>query len=333
MSVEIDTFDEADAEEWDHIVRRADNGTVFHEYEMLRAMERHSSSSLHALVGYKGQEAVGVLPVYEIRKGGVGTAFSPPPRLGIPYLGPLHICDQPLKQRKLERRKRRFVEGCLEWIDAEIGSRYYHLVTVVDYDDPRPFTWNEYDVTPYHTYTIDIDRPESDLLDSFSRDLRSSIRSDEGRCRIEDRGEAGIEFIHEQVNSRYEAQDRTYTVPLEFLLECYRTLPDGSVRAYVGEVDDEWVSGILVFEDDSTVYYSEGGGKPDVDFPINEFLHWHIIQRARANDVETYDLCGANTPRICGYKSKFNPDLRTNYEIEDGTLLLRAASSLYRRIR
>ncbi|MHC3436923.1 GNAT family N-acetyltransferase [Natrialbaceae archaeon A-gly3] len=332
MSIEIVELE--DGEQWDEYVDRSSAGTFFHRYGVLQTAEEHAGASLYPLVGYKGEEPVGLFPTFEIRKSAVSTIFSPPPGQGMSFLGPVSLNDGKLKQRKRERRRRRFVEGCLEWLEERVGPSYYRVVTSLAYDDSRPFTWNDYEVTPRHTYLLDLTREPDELKRSFSKSLRRYLEpDDEERFRIEQRGEDGIRFVHEQVRSRYEAQGKTYTVPVEFLLDLYEELPDGSVRPYIGEIDGERTSGIVTFEGESTIYYSAGGGKPDAEYPINDLLHWQIIRDARDRGVETYDLCGANTPRICEYKSKFNPNLGTYYEIEKGTRILQTAANLYKKYR
>ncbi|ELY45809.1 lipid II:glycine glycyltransferase FemX [Natronorubrum tibetense] len=334
MSIDIDTLEPTEREQWDDYVEQSPMGTFFHRYDVLEVIERHASAELHPLVGYKGQEPVGIFPVFEIRKGGVSTAFSPPPGLGLPFLGPAHLNENKLKRRKLEQRRKRFVDGCLEWIDEVSGPRYTRICTSVTYDDPRPFSWNDYDTRPLHTYLLDLDRDEEQLKRSFSKSLRRYLDPDDSdRFSIEEGGTDAIGFIHEQIRSRYEAQGRRYRVPLEFLTDLFESLPDGRVRPYVADVDGERASGIIVFEGQSTIYYSEGGGKPDVEYPINDLLHWRIIRDAKDRGVETYDLHGADSPRICEYKSKFNPDLGTYYELENGTPLMNVVSNLYQKYR
>lgn len=334
MSIEITTLDAADREQWNEYVHRSPAGTFFHRYDILEVIERHADARLYPLIGYKGQEPVGVFPVFEIRKAGIATVFSPPPGLGLPFLGPAHLNEDGLKRRKLERRRKRFVEGCLEWIDEESGPRYARICTTVAYDDPRPFGWNGYDTTPLHTYLLDIGREEERIKRSFSKSLRRYLDPDEAdRFVIEEGGPDDIRFVHEQIRSRYEAQGRRYRVPLEYLVDLFETLPDGRVRPYVAEVDGDRASGIIVFEGRSTIYFSEGGGKPDVEFPINDLLHWRIIRDAKNRGIETYDLHGAESPRISEYKAKFNPELCTYYELEKGTLLMNVVSSLYEKYR
>ncbi|WP_207589619.1 GNAT family N-acetyltransferase [Halomontanus rarus] len=334
MTIEIDTIDASEREQWNEYVDQSAAGTFFHRYDVLEVIERHASAELYTLVGYKGQEPVGIFPIFEIRKGGISTAFSPPPGLGLPFLGPAHLNENKLKRRKLEKRRKRFIEGCLEWLNEASGPRYTRICTSTAYDDPRPFSWNDYDTTPLHTYLLDINRDEEQIKSSFSKSLRRYLDPDDdeaARFSIEEGGTDAIRFIHDQIQSRYEAQGRQYRVPLEFLIELFDTLPDGHVRPYVGTVDDERTSGIIIFEGRSTIYYSEGGGKPDIQFPINDLLHWRIIRDAVDRGIETYDLHGAESPRISEYKSKFNPELQTYYELEKGTPLMNVVSNLYKR--
>ncbi len=332
MSIEITEFDTADRDEWNELVSRSAAGTFFHHYDVLEVIEKHASARLYPLVGHKGQEPVGLFPVFELRNKGITMAFSPPPELGLLFMGPVTLMHDGLKRRKRERRRRRFVEGCLDVIEERVNPRYYRFCTPVGYKDPRPFTWNEYEMSPLHTYRLDLERDTDEIKRSFSKSLRRYLDTDEdNRFVVEEGDQDAIQFIHEQVTARYEAQDKTYSVPLKFLTDLYEHSADGRVRPYIAHVDGERVSGIIVLEDESTIYFSEGGGKPDVDFPINDVLHWRIIRDAREREIETYDLYGANTPRICEYKSKFNSDLATYYEAEKGSLVMSTAVKLYKK--
>lgn len=329
-SIELCTSDQ----EWDWLCERADQSTVFHQSTVLAVLETYADATLHRLVGYKGQEPVGLFPVFELRRAGVTAVFSPPPQLGVSFLGPLSITDDQLKQRKRERRGKRFVDACLSWIEDRIDPRYIRICTVPEYEDVRPFVWADYDVSPQFTYEIDLTRDREAIKRSFSRTPRRNVEDElEVDFRISVGGTDDIRFVHEQIRARYEAQDKTYTVPPEFLVDLYDETPEVTVQPYVGRLDGDPIGGLLTFRDGDTVYFAQGGGKPLVDVPCNDRLHWRVMTDAKADGCIAYDLHGANTPRICEYKSKFNPDLRAYYEIESGTPLLTVASKVYRRIR
>lgn len=321
MSVEIRILDpRTDADEWNRYVERSDGSNPFFRAEALRLQAEYTGTTPFLLAGFKGQEPVGIFPVFEYTKGPVTGVFSPAPHSWTSYLGPALLNVDKLKQRKADRRIKRFIEGCLERIDAEISPLYSKFVTA-EFDDIRPFVWNEYDVEPGHTYVVDLEGTEDELLKRFSSDARSNIRNaDEDTYTIEEGDTDDVERIVEKVRERYESQDQPFRLRPEFARSLHEQLPDGAIRPYVCRVDGEFLGGILVVESDRTRYRWQGGVKPDadVDIAINDLLDWHVMRDGLRKGIEEYDLVGAGVPSINRYKAKFNPRLETNYEITSG---------------
>ena len=321
MSVEIRTLNPyADAEEWNRYVERSDDSNPFFRAEALRLQAIDTDTTAHLLAGFKGQEAVGIFPVFEYTKGPVTGAFSPAPHSWTTYLGPALLNVDKLKQRKADRRIKRFIEGCLEWIDTELSPLYSKFVTGT-LDDVRPFVWNDYDVKPSHTYVVDLDGSEEELLNRFSSDARSNIRNaDEDSYTIEEGDTDDVERIVEKVRQRYESQGQPFRLSVDFARAVHEQLPDGAIRPYICRVDGEFLGGILVVESDRTRYRWQGGVKPDadVDIAINDLLDWHVMRDGLHTGIEEYDLVGAGVPSINRYKAKFNPRLETHYEITSG---------------
>ncbi|MDF9745971.1 lipid II:glycine glycyltransferase FemX [Natrinema salsiterrestre] len=336
MSIDVHIATGDDLERWNGYVERSPQGTLWHELEALRVQADHAGAALHPLIGFKGQEPVGLFPVFEIRKQLVTTAFSPPPRLRVPYLGPAFLNMGKLKQRKRERRRQRFLDGCFEWISAELNPRYGHVRTATAVDDSRPFKWNEYDATPEYTYAVDLSKDKDDLLMSFSSDARSNIRNaDEDAYEIAVGGPEEIRQIHDQVENRYESQGISFGVPVEFVLDLADRSPNGHVRPYNLTVDGEFVGGILALEYGDTTGRWLGGVRTDadVDLPTNDLLDWAIMSDGIDRGLETYDLVGADTRRINRYKAKFNPELETYYGLEYGSWGMRTVASLYDSVK
>ncbi|MFA9416647.1 lipid II:glycine glycyltransferase FemX [Natrinema sp. HArc-T2] len=321
MSVEIRTLNpHADAEEWNRYVERSADSNPFFRAEALRLQAVDTDTTAHLLAGFKGQEAVGIFPIFEYTKGPVTGAFSPAPHSWTTYLGPALLNVDKLKQRKADRRIKRFIDGCLEWIETELSPLYSKFVTG-KLDDVRPFVWNDYDVKPSHTYVVDLDGSEDDLLNRFSSDARSNIRNaDEDSYTIEEGDTDDVERIVEKVRQRYESQGQPFRLSVDFARAVHEQLPDGAIRPYVCRVDGEFLGGILVVESDRTRYRWQGGVKPDVDIDIaiNDLLDWHVMRDGLHAGIEEYDLVGAGVPSINRYKAKFNPRLETHYEITSG---------------
>lgn len=336
MTVEVTTLDpQSNADEWNRYVERSDGTNPFFRAEALQLQAEDTGSTAHLLAGFKGQEAVGLFPVFEYAKGPITGAFSPAPDSWSCYLGPALLNVDKLKQRKADRRTKRFLEGSIEWIEEEISPLYTKFVAA-EFDDVRPFIWNEYDVELGYTYVVDLEGTEDELLKRFSSDARSNVRNaDEDAYVIEEGTNDDVERIVEQVANRYESQGRTFRLSPEFARSVHEQLLDGSIRPYVCRVDGEFLGGILVVESDRTRYRWQGGVKPDtsVDLPINDLLDWHVMRDGLRDGVETYDLVGAGVPSINRYKAKFNPRLQTYYEITSSVFGLDVLVDRYRKHR
>lgn len=314
MSVEITTPDDAD--EWNRVVDRAEGATPFHRFEALEVFAEHTGSTLHPLIGYKGQEAVGLFPLFGLRKGPLMTAFSPPPDKKISYLGPVVLSKSGMKRRKSERRHRRFVESALEQLDDALDPRYINVRTPIEYDDPRPFVWNDFTPSPRYTYRLDIDRDPDEILESASSDLRSNVRkTDRDAYEITDGGRTGMEQIVTHAKQRHEEQDVDYDVTPAFVRDLSHALND-AIHSYVCTADDRFVGGTIVLRDEETVYRWQSVADFDASVPAQDLLDWHVIEEAAESDRAQYDLVGANNPRLCEYKAKFAPDVNTYYELE-----------------
>ncbi|NEU56517.1 GNAT family N-acetyltransferase [Halorussus sp. MSC15.2] len=330
--ISIGRATELDHHDWDDLVERSPQASVFHYRGSLSTQADHADARVHPLVGYKGQEPVGLLPVFETRKGGMTTAFSPAPSLWVSYLGPALLNHRKLKRRKRERRNRRFVEGCLDWVERELGPKYVNVRTAPSYRDVRPFEWRDFDIDVRHTYSVDLTPGEEDVLMSFSSDARNNIRT-EGDYRVYEGGRDEIRTIISQVRDRHDEQGESYGVTPAFVTDLYEKLPEGTVRPYACEIDGEVAGGMVVLESGDTAYRWQGGAKHDRDLPVNDLVDWAVMTDAMDRGVENYDLVGANEQRLCGYKAKFGPRLRSYYTMEKGSRVTNALSSVYKKFR
>jgi hypothetical protein len=334
MTIEVEQLGYGEADTWNRCVERSTEATGFHRQEFLDVVRNHADATLHQFVGYNGNEPVGIFPLFELRKGPVHTVFSPPPRLGIPYLGPATVGMQGMKQRKVVQTNQEFIEGCLEVVDETVDPSYVHIKAVTGYDDIRPFQWAGFQTTPRYTFTLPLHEGVDELKSGFSRSLRRYLDPGEDEdVTVEERGREAIDFVLEQVADRYDEQDKSFTVPRAFVYDLWDSMPDGYLRAYVGSVDGEEVSGVITLESPECAYFLLGGGKSDVGYPINDLLHWRIARDAAERGVAEYDLMGANVAGIARYKSKFNPTLKMYAELERGTIPMRIASGVYRLLR
>lgn len=331
MSIEIDIA--TDSSHWNDLVERSPHGTPFHLWEFCECAADHAAAEFYPLVGYKGQEPVGLFPAFEIRKGPLTVVLSPPPALKISYGGPVLLNQAKLKQRKAERRHRRFVDGVFEWLDREVAPSYVHVRTGPRYDDPRPFVWRSFDVSPGYTYVVDLTGGEEAMLDRFSRDARQNVTGTYDGVGLFEGGPTDTRAILQQVRTRHEDQGEPFDVPDEFVTALVERLPAGTLRSYVCTADGAFLGGMNTLELGDTVYRWLGGAKQDCEPPVNDLLDWRIMRDAVRRGATRYDLVGAQTPRICSYKAKFAPELAAYQQLEGGSLAMRLALRVYKRVR
>lgn len=333
MSIEIIADDDELVSRWDEYVSRSPQGTVFHSLDFLRVIARHSDTSFHLLGGFKGQEPVGVFPIFHRSIGPFEIVFSPPPNVGMFQLGPALLNTDSLKQRRREKRTRRFLDGCIDWIATELDPFYFHLRMHHAFDALRPFQWRGFELTPLFTYVVDLDVDEEDHLMRFSSDARANIREmREHDCIVEERGADGIHQVMSHLHDRYDEQRRSFPLSAEYVIDLYETLPTGTVRSYVCTVDGEFATGMITLEGETTIYRWQGGVRPTVEFPANDYLDWRIMRMARDRGKQRYDLVGANTERLTEYKAKFNPTVVDYSMAVGGACWAQLAADLYQRV-
>lgn len=332
MSIDVRPIDDRDR--WNDLLADATHPTAFHHAAALDVFEAYSDTVCHRLVGFKGEEAIGLFPLFTMEKGPFTVAFSPPPDLKISYLGPRMIYRHDPKRRRRDKRNRQFVESALDWLEETHDPRFTSIRTASQYDDTRPFIWREFEATPRYTYVIDLEREPDELLSAFSSDARSNVTSDyDVDYEIGPAGPDAIAKIMEQVKQRHAEQEKAFPLDVEPVEELYRSLPEGVLRPYVCRIDGEFAGGVLNVEYAGRAIRWLGGTKVDVDIPINDLLDWNYSRDAMERGAVSYDLAGANNPQIASFKAKFAPDLLTYYSLQRGSAGMTALSRLYGKLR
>lgn len=332
MDVAITEATAREIERWNKHVRDSSQGLIFHRYEFLRLIEDQTGLDFYPLVGRERGELVGLFPIFRRSKGPVNLVYSPPHGLSIPYLGPVLI-ERDGEPHDTHCRNNRFIEACLDWIETNIDPSEYFIKTSWRFTDPRPFQRAEFTTVPRYTYTLELSRGEDQLRRSFSKSLRRYLDPEtEVECTVPEDGVAALRYIVERTRERYEAQGKSYPLRSRLVEKLYEHLPEGSVRPYVGIVEGERRSGVIALQDEETTHFWAGGGKVDSKVPLNDLIHWRIMRDSIENGLRSYDLVGANTPRICEYKSKFNPELKEYYLVTKQALSTRAYRKLQQNL-
>lgn len=310
---------------------------VFHTPQMLDVIEEYTSGELRLLAGFDGDEPVALLPLF-VRDGPVRATIvsSPPPSISIPHLGPILLGDGDGPEEQLTVN-RRFAQAVLEDIDSDSTITLLWMVCSPEYHDPNPYRMAGLAITPRFTYQVDVSHSSfEDVSDGFSKTLRWEMRKgQELDVSIERGGLEEARAIHRGLTDLYEELDVNFRMGWEFLRDIVTSL-GWRCRVYVARAPDgERLSGIVVLYSNDKAYYWMGGRRASYEnISVNNLLHRRIIDDI-VNDppresIETYDLVGANTERLCDYKSQFGGDLVQYYLIESNNALMNVAKRAYR---
>lgn len=307
----------------------------FHETAVLSVLEDHIEAEVHLLGGFKGERPVALLPLF-VKSFPVGKIVtSPLPGMGIPQLGPIMMPASP-KQRKREKVSRTFVEQVVDTYDLEDFTTLFTMSCRPAFEDPRQYVWSGLALDTKFTYQIDVSgRDVDELSAAASKSLRREIRdADDLGIDVRQEGTDALKRVYVQTRERYAEQGKSFTLPWGYVRDLYEALDDRA-RVYVARSeDDEFQTGVTVFYSPGTAYFWQGGGRTVHDgVAVNSRIHWQIVEDLvedpALESVTSYDMVGANTERLCQYKSKFGGELVPYYVLETSGYRMNVAKALY----
>ena len=327
-----------DIDEWGAALP-ADGIELFHQPAALDVLADHVDGDLELYGGFKGDQPVGLLPVVVDSKL-LGTAItSPPPSMNVPRLGPVVMPTSP-KQRKRESVNTAFTEAVLEELEAEGSLSLVRMVCNSRYLDPRPYDWAEYDLTPQFTYRLDLaDTTPDETMAAFSSSLRREIRSARDLdVTVNVEGVDGARAIYEATRERYAEQDRAFPIEWAYVRDLVTALGDRARPYVVRGPDGEFLGGITALYSPDDAYFWQGGTRTSYEgVSLNSLVHWRIVGDILTDEalssVTGYDLMGANTERLCRYKSKFGADLVPYYVVESNGIGMDVAKATYSTLK
>jgi len=310
----------------------------FHTPAALSVLDDHASGDLHLFAGYKGQNPVALLPLFIQRRAVGSMVTSPPPGFSVPRLGPIVMPASP-KQRKRERLNRRFAEAIVEETDIDSPTTLFRMVANTAYTDPRPFVWSDFSLDTSFTYVLDVaDTTPEELLADCSKSLRREIRDARDLdVTIQQEGVEGAKAIYDRTDERYAEQDEEFALSWEYVRDLIEAL-DERARVYVArDPDGDFLSGVTALYSNDAAYFWQGGARGEYNgTTVNSLIHWRILEDiAEAPPIESvtqYDLMGANTERLCRYKSKFGASLEPYYVFESSGPQMQLAKRAYQAI-
>jgi len=311
---------------WDKFVDESPYAFLSHKWDFLKIAEKHSGYRLYTYGFYKGEELLGVYPLFCKRFNGFKMFFSPPPRRGIPYLGFLvsKEYDQ-LKQSKRESLLNQFLEETEVKIE-EYSPDYMLVYTVPNFLDMRFFKWNDYQVAPDFTYVVNLNKSAEEIWGNFHKDLRRDIKHAESSG-LDMRESTALSIFHERQEKRYKEKSANFSMDVNYLQDLCNAYPDNIHIYYVYDNGGQVVSASMSQEYKGRVLGWMGLAKSVGH--ANEFMIWKLMEDAKSKGFDKFEIAGANVRSQCQFKSRFNPSLEVCHHIYKKSRLGRAAEWAY----
>ena len=167
-----------DRKRWDQFVETSPQGLLFHKWDFLKTVERHSKYEFKPYCVYSGKELRCIFPFFIWRdRFGLTYMGSPPPiHTQIWNLGPAFDPSvQALKASAKEKVLNQVTDEVCREIDA-IAPNFVYIVTVPNFIDVRSFIWKEYREQLRFTYAIDLERSLDEIWASFTKHCRQAIK-------------------------------------------------------------------------------------------------------------------------------------------------------------
>lgn len=333
MSIKVQVAEKDELRNWDKLIETSPYGTIFHTYDWLRTVKKHTNSKLYPLIGMKGEEIIGAFPIFYKKKGHLKIVFSPPPKAGIPYMGPALLGYDKLKQGKKESSIMDFYTGVDKFIHDNFKPDYIYFKLPPGLIDCRPLKWLGYEAEPVYNYILDLSIGLSNIESNFTQDTRKNIKKvKKSGITVESGSKKELEILYSILYDRYADQERMLPISENYLLDIFNKFYPDNLKVFTLVHQNNIIGGVIKLCYKNEILDWIGQSKTDVQGG-NDFLHWEIIKWAVEGEYRYYNILGANTLSISRFKSKFNPSLSVNFELKKATVSGIIAEKLYTKLR
>jgi hypothetical protein len=300
-----------DKKRWDQFVETSPQGFIFHKWDFLKTVEKHSKYRFLPYCVYSGEELRCIFPFFVWRdRFGLTNMGSPPPiDAQIWYLGPAFDPSvQALKARAKEKILNQVTDELCREIDI-IAPNFVGIVTVPNFIDVRSFMWKKgFREHLRFTYAIDLERSLDEIWASFSKGCWRGIKQLSAYS-PEIQQTDDVSPMLDIWRERF--PELGLKVPLlsdSYLKELVAAFPQ-DMTVYNLSIDGRLAAAMAccVLQKERYSWWI-GGTSARKDLSVNDYLIWEIVKRAKSEGFKKLDL-GEVDARLSPYKAKFNPVL------------------------
>jgi hypothetical protein len=315
---------------WDAFVETSPDRLLYFQWDFLKIIEKHSGYTLlpYGIFDDRTTELLSIFPLFYYKKWGMKFVFSQPPRSLIPYMGFLmNPGYHALRQRDKETMLNQVAVGITREIEA-LAPNYTYISFSPHVQDIRPFLWKGFDPQVQYTYTFDVTLPLETLWNAFSKSTKKEIRGAEKHQIVLQETTDTTTFLS-IMKERYHQQGLKFPLyGLDYLNDILTQFPRNLKMFFLYD-NDAVINLGTYFDYNSRKLLWIGGVSIDKTIPSNEFLLWETIKKSKAEGIKILDFGGADTERLCFFKSKFNPSLESSFSVIKKDLIGKTSEFVY----
>jgi len=299
-----------DKKRWDLFVEKSPQGSLFHKWDFLKTVERHSKYRFLPYGVYLGEELRCIFPFFIGRdRLGMTFMFSPPPiNTQIWYLGPAFDPSvQALKASAKEKTLDQVTSDVCNEID-KIAPNFVYFKTVPNFLDVRFFVWKKYVEHSCFTHAIDLEKSLDEIWASFSKNDRWAIRRVSAHSpEIQQTNDVSA-FLDVWRPRFSELGIEAPLISDSYLEELVAAFPQ-DMTIYNVSIDGKLATASVNCALQKERYATWiGGVNARRDLSVNDYLTWELVKQAKSEGFKKLDL-GEGDARLGRYKAKFDPVL------------------------
>ncbi len=332
------------SEKWNGLLQKAPHRTIFHTWEWLKIVEKHTKTKLYPIIGFKGTNPIGIFPVFYQKKGFLKLVLSPPYKTALVYLGPLIIDYENMKQGRKESTLFELLTATDKFFVSNLKGNYIRITSAPGLLDSRPFIWEGYKVESLYTLDVDLNKNLDTIWESFDKVVRKNINNSlEKGVSIEEGSLQDLDRIYTLLTRRLENRgiqinttESAFHPDKSYLHNIYKSFFPQNLRIFIAKYKGDTIGGLLVLcnYNKSLAWF----GTPKIDikniYP-NDLIHWEAIKWAKENGLSCYEIMDSgHSQQLCSYKSQFNPSPSIYFScIKYSSNIAKVARVLYRKVR
>lgn len=301
MPLELRELDEISSSEWNEIVGRFEEATIFHTMEWLRILADLFGATLRPFGILEEDKIVGIFPAFSIHKVFFNILASPLTGWATPRIGPL--CQ--------EDRIGDFLLALEAILDDEKVN--YSEITFIGNLKEGTLQQNGFSTEERRTYILDLE-PDLDVMwAKLEGKCRNMVRKAEKNKLqvVAVESEGYFDEYYRMAEDVYEKSNRPPAIPREFFRRVWESFHGkGQMRVLSAEHQGKSVAGAVFLTYRDSVYYWDGVSYRQYNtLAPNNLIQWELIKWAAQSGYKTYDMLGADMPGVARFKASFGPKL------------------------